>query len=366
MTSESIAIGSRRVAPDVTRAVALIGVVTMNYHGTMNDVRVPHGFWEHLFHPYTGVLSTRFAATFVLMAGIGVALMASNTPTQSIPGEAGIRSRLARRGVLLYAAGLALNHAWAGTILFYYGAYLCIAAIIVHLASKHLVLIAGAAIVGGAALRSWLVSRPSAASPIEWLNPREVDSIADLFGRTFTGYTHPILPWIAFFIAGILIGRHLDRFERASGRIAVFTATCTVILYIAIDALERFQSPDRAWVGGLLSTEPFDRGLGYSLTTLAIAVTAFAVITTIVRSSSMNAVLDHLRRAGQMTLSLYLGHVVVYYVLFRWWTLVEPHGLHTAIIVSTGYWVVGVGVASLWTRRFGKGPAERVYRAVGG
>ncbi|MEY2609626.1 MAG: hypothetical protein RLZZ128_275 [Actinomycetota bacterium] len=366
MTSESIAIGSRRVAPDVTRAVALIGVVTMNYHGTMNDVRDPHGFWEHLFHPYTGVLSTRFAATFVLMAGIGVALMASNTPTQSIPGEAGIRSRLARRGVLLYAAGLALNHAWAGTILFYYGAYLCIAAIIVHLASKHLVLIAGAAIVGGAALRGWLVSRPSAASPIEWLNPREVDSIADLFGRTFTGYTHPILPWIAFFIAGILIGRHLDRFERASGRIAVFTATCTVILYIAIDILERFESPDRAWVGGLLSTEPFDRGLGYSLTTLAIAVTAFAVITSIVRSSSMNAVLDHLRRAGQMTLSLYLGHVVVYYVLFRWWTLVEPHGLHTAIIVSTGYWVVGVGVASLWTLRFGKGPAERVYRAVGG
>jgi len=366
MTSESIAIGSRRVAPDVTRAVALIGVVTMNYHGTMNDVRDPHGFWEHLFHPYTGVLSTRFAATFVLMAGIGVALMASNTPTQSIPGEAGIRSRLARRGVLLYAAGLALNHAWAGTILFYYGAYLCIAAIIVHLASKYLVLIAGAAIVGGAALRGWLVSRPSAALPIEWLNPREVDSIADLFGRTFTGYTHPILPWIAFFIAGILIGRHLDRFERASVRIAVFTATCTVILYIAIDILERFESPDRAWVGGLLSTEPFDRGLGYSLTTLAIAVTAFAVITSIVRSSSMNAMLDHLRRAGQMTLSLYLGHVVVYYVLFRWWTLVEPHGLHTAIIVSTGYWVVGVGVASLWTRRFGKGPAERVYRAVGG
>ena len=80
----------------------------------------------------------------------------------------------------------------------------------------------------------------------------------------------------------------------------------------------------------------------------------------------MNAMLDHLRRAGQMTLSLYLGHVVVYYVLFRWWTLVEPHGLHTAIIVSTGYWVGGVGVASLWTRRFGKGPAERVYRAVGG
>ena len=366
MTYESIAIGSRRVAPDVTRAVALIGVVTMNYHGTMNDVRDPHGFWEHLFHPYTGVLSTRFAATFVLMAGIGIALMASNTRTRGISGEAGIRSRLARRGVLLYAAGLALNHAWAGTILFYYGAYLCIAAIIVHLASKYLVLIASAAIVGGAALRAWLVSRPSAASPIEWLNPREVDSIADLFGRTFTGYTHPILPWIAFFIAGILIGRHLDRFERASGRIAVFTATCTVILYIAIDILERFESPDRAWVGGLLSTEPFDRGLGYSLTTLAIAVTAFAVITSIVRSSSMNAMLDHLRRAGQMTLSLYLGHVIVYYVLFRWWTLVEPHGLHTAIIVSTGYWVVGVGVASLWTRRCGKGPAERVYRAIGG
>src|SRR3954469_12111532 len=71
----------RVIGLDVTRAVALIGVVVMNYHGYLNG---PSGgtaaypgasFARRLFDPWQGVLSTRFASTFVLVAGIGVTLM---------------------------------------------------------------------------------------------------------------------------------------------------------------------------------------------------------------------------------------------------------------------------------------------------
>ena len=72
---------SRRLpGPDVVRAVALIGVVVMNFHGYLvlddrNREGVGSGWAAELFNPWTGPLSTRFAATFVLVAGVGVTLL---------------------------------------------------------------------------------------------------------------------------------------------------------------------------------------------------------------------------------------------------------------------------------------------------
>jgi len=70
---------ARLVGPDVVRAVALIGVVVMNYHGYLlladdSDVPVGEGWAAMLFDPWRGPLSTRFAVTFVLVAGVGVTL----------------------------------------------------------------------------------------------------------------------------------------------------------------------------------------------------------------------------------------------------------------------------------------------------
>src|SRR3712207_5745518 len=69
----------RLVGPDVVRGVALIGVVVMNYHGYLNGSGAsagPGATWaQSLFDPWQGVLSIRFAATFVTVAGIGVSLL---------------------------------------------------------------------------------------------------------------------------------------------------------------------------------------------------------------------------------------------------------------------------------------------------
>ena len=73
----------RLVGPDVTRGVALIGVVIMNYHGYLNGCSAVAGptssLAQSMFDPWTGVLSTRFAATFVLrLHRIGSTLMPRN------------------------------------------------------------------------------------------------------------------------------------------------------------------------------------------------------------------------------------------------------------------------------------------------
>ena len=349
------------------RALALLGVIAMNYHGALNPQPVVDGFWDRLFHTGTGVLSTRFAAAFVMMAGVGVALMSSTAlDSHDREGLGAVRMRLARRGLLLYAVGLALNHAWGGTIIFYYGAYLLIAAAIVGTSDLNLVALGAVASTAAAGISAWLVSRPSGSDRIDWLDPNEIDSVPDLIGRTFTGYTHPVLPWITFFIVGILIGRRLSDFQRCARSIALIGSAFTTVTYLILHFASITSALDDPSNAALFSTEPFRRGLGYSATTTGIIVTAFAIVCLMVERLEGSAPVRFVQRAGQMTLSAYLLHVLVYYVLFRWWSVIDSRGLSTALIVASLLWVAIVVSSSAWRARFGLGPAERLYRLIGG
>ena len=93
----------RLVALDVTRGVAMLGVVALNYHAILNDedafAPINPSFLERLFNPVSGVLSTRFAATFVVVAGIGVALLSARTSEADMAGIRLLRERLLRRHV---------------------------------------------------------------------------------------------------------------------------------------------------------------------------------------------------------------------------------------------------------------------------
>ncbi|MEP6300254.1 MAG: DUF418 domain-containing protein, partial [Ilumatobacter sp.] len=75
---------------------------------------------------------------------------------------------------------------------------------------------------------------------------------------------------------------------------------------------------------------------------------------------------DPFRRAGQMTLTLYIAHIIVFNLLVDWLDLVQPNGLGTALTFAFCFWVVAITLGAAWHRRFGRGPAERVYRAIGG
>ncbi len=153
-------LSKRLPGPDVVRAVAMFGVVVMNYHGYLliRGGQRGDGALDDLFDPWTGPLSTRFAATFVLVAGVGVTLM-----TRSSIGDAErvteMRWRLVRRGLLLYAGGLLFDFVWPGTILPFYGAMFVLAAVLFTLRSRWLVLIGIVAALAGWLIRWWVYER---------------------------------------------------------------------------------------------------------------------------------------------------------------------------------------------------------------
>ena len=114
----------------------------------------------------------------------------------------------------------------------------------------------------------------------------------------------------------------------------------------------------------LTSTDPFDRGLVYVMSALGTALIAFGVIGWLADRFTATPTVDVLRRAGQMSLSLYIAHALVFNLVVDWLDWIRPTGLDTALMFSAGFWIAGIAAAVVWQRRFGRGPAEAVYRRL--
>jgi len=361
--STDTAPSARLHGPDVVRAVALIGVVVMNYHGYLilrsfdaGTARPRTGWLEELFDPWTGPLSTRFAATFVLVAGVSVTLL-----TRRAIGEATrvreMRWRLVRRGVLLYVVGLVLDEIWPGTIIVYYGIMFVLAAAIFTWRSRWIIAVGVAAAVAAASIRMWEFERNRNGHDTGWLTRPDDDSVRRYVFDVFVNGTHPLLPWFAFLCAGIVLGRTLA----ASWWRPAAIGTGFVLL-TGSALLSSIPSTGLRQVA--LSLDPFERSLVHVASALGTALLAYAAIDWL--AERFPVATDPLRRAGQLTLSLYLAHVLVFNLIVDWLGWIEPAGADAALLFAAVFWLAAVAAGMWWQRQFGRGPAEYVYRAFGG
>lgn len=350
--------GARRPDLDVTRAIALIGVCVMNYYGYMvlRGAERRSDFVGRVFDPWDGPLSTRFAATFVMVAGMGVALLCRRALGDATQ-VARIRWVLVRRGVLLFTFGYFFNWVWPGTILLYYGALFVLAAALVTLHDRWLLAIGAAAAIAAAGLRWWALDRSTNGLPNDWLNRPDAgvttspwDLLVDVGARG----THPLLPWLLFFCVGIILGRRLPLDGVARARLAFTGVLCAAGGYLLHGVLP--------WASELRSVAPFERGILYSLTTLGVAITAVALVGALAEAKASSRVTRWLAVAGRTTLTLYVLHALLFLLLVDWLGWIPADGLTTALLLSAGYWLVAVLAANLWAARRGTGPLEWVYR----
>lgn len=354
----------RLVEPDVVRAVALIGVVLMNYHGylILRGGTAGESFPHRLFNTNSGPFTTRFAATFVLMAGVGVTLMTNFSRRSRIPRAiSDDRWRLIRRGVLLYAFGYVFNWIWDGTILFFYGAMFVVAAFLFTLRMRWLVAVGTASAIAAAGLQWWRFERTKGGHDTSWLFASHDRSPRSLLFDTFVNGTHPLLPWLAFLCAGMMLGRMLPLRHEWKLIGAVAGVMIAIFTHLVSDAGST--TPLRA---KLLATDPWNRGLLYTVGTFASSVAAFIIVGAIAQATRTAALTRALSAAGRTTLSIYVLHALVFDLVVDHWGWITPTGLDTASLFAAGFWVVAIAGAAAWQRHFGIGPLERVYRKFGG
>jgi len=357
---------------DVTRASALVGVVIMNYHAYLNKDKAfypPHpSFAERIFNPLSGILTTRFAATFVLVAGIGIALLVQSA-VQS--GDSALihtaQMKLARRGLFLYVVGAAVQWIWPGTILFYYGAFFLISAVICTWSNRSLIALSAISIAVSTGLSAWRGYQFFQGNFTQWLSPTP-NSPRNLLIRTFVDYTHPVFPWITFICAGIILGRNIHHLAELRTRIMLWSGVALFITFVIRTFImpSSITSQSNYVMQRVLSTNNVDHSVLHVTSTVSVALLAFCSISLITDSVGTSRIVEFLARTGQMTLSIYLAHVLAFNLVVHWLNWVRPTGLDTALVLSLVFYIVAVPVSSMWHRRFGIGPFERVYRAFGG
>jgi hypothetical protein len=302
--------------------------------GPEGDLTLPHV-----------IAGGRAAALFAVLAGVSLALITGRREPVTGRERAARSLGIAIRALLIALVGLYLGSLGSGLaiILTYYGLLFVLGLPFVGLRAPALFGLTGA----------WVVVAPVVSQVVRpELPPRgfaspDFDQLADpgqlLSELLFTGY-YPVVPWLAYLLAGMALGR-LDLARRAvqwwiTGAGAVLALVSFVVSRILTGpagiaddlagspGAPAATGPDllQEIAGGMFGTTPTGGGWGWLLVVAPHSATPFDLAHTIgtsylvigasllivgMLSAPRRRVVAILFGAGTMTLSLYTLHVVM-------------------------------------------------------
>lgn len=376
---------ARTASLDVARAVALSGVFVQNYAvafniGALRDNAWPDAFrgWLARLVDYTqGPLTTRFAASLVMIFGIGLTMLAKREGfTPWIP---------VRRGLVLFVAGMWFNTVWPGTILPFYGAYLILLGPFARVRRSWSLLVGALTITALTFLSrvliffalekdrgrlitdlSWLAMRGPNGDRLGLSNPRA------LAGSMLYWGAHPLLPWLAFVLVGMWVGRTAWQTPQVQLRLIVVGVLFVAVGYGSASVMTRVGSSRWHWAWSTTLSSAYrvnpikyDAPL-YVLTTIGSSLAGIGLVLWLATRFNDARVVSLIARAGTVTLSIYVAHGVIPAVLFRWFLHDPVIGVGWAVLLALGSWTAAMALGSLWVRTLRRGPLEALLRRFGG
>jgi len=352
----------RIVGYDLARALAVIGMVVVNFKIAMGAEAAGPAWLVRA----AGLLDGRAAALFVVLAGVGISLSSARGRVAMDSARlAGDRRTLLRRALFLFVVGLAYLPIWTADILHFYGVYLAVAALLLAAPTRRLWALAVGLVLGFVALgvlldyeRGW-----------DW-DTLEYDGIWTAGGMLrnlfFNGF-HPVVPWLAFVLVGMALGRRNLSEPAVRRRVFAWGAGAAVaaegISYALVRALSRGASAeDRELIAALLGTEPMPPLPLYMIAGAGTACAVIAACVAVGERCAGAAWIRPLAATGQLALTLYVAHVVVGMGLLEAFGLLEHRTLPFSLAASAAFCAAAVAFAHLWRRRFARGPLEAVMR----
>jgi len=216
----------RLVGVDLARALAVFGMYVVHLGPSVTNASGVGAWVRH-------VTEGRSSALFATLAGFSLMLIAGRLePKTGVAGRQA-KARIAiRAAVLLVLGTVMINFYGDVVILASYGLFFLLALPLVRLSARTLAIIAaGIAVVGPVVafgLRS-LITEPVKAA-FKAYDPLAQLGGAGLLDLVLTGF-YPALPWMAFIIAGMALGRLDVSSGAVRKRLAVFGPALAVFAY---------------------------------------------------------------------------------------------------------------------------------------
>ncbi|MCA1057607.1 DUF418 domain-containing protein [Rossellomorea aquimaris] len=351
----------RIIGFDMARALAILGMVIVNYKISMNA----EGNGPEWLKTITGLLEGRASAIFVILAGIGISLMTKKARMSGTPSKE-YRKMIWRRSLFLFVLGMILFlMQWSADILHYYAFYMFIASFFIVASSRQLI-IATVGIVLTSQIGQLLLNYEfgwDATFQHYELFWSWKGFISNLF---YNGY-HPIFPWSAFLLFGMWVGRinvqnHSIRKKMIS--VSLFTFVITeAASYTLIKLSEPAMGREIAYY--LFDTKPMPPTLLYMISSTSTAIIVILLCIMISEKWRETAVIQAFVYTGQLALTLYIGHFLVLAVFFMFGGLAE-NTLPFAVTIALIFCLFSTVTSTWWRKTFKRGPVESLMRKVSG
>jgi uncharacterized protein len=347
---------------DIARALAIFGMVIVNFKTVMHKNGHDDSGWLSIFN----LLDGRASAIFVILAGVGITLLTNSARL------AGNKTQLnqekiflLRRAIFLFFIGLLYIEIWPADILHYYGIYIAIGAMLIAASTQHLLWTAG-----GIALAFPIIfSFQNYTTAWNWETLAYADFwSAEGFIRNllFNGF-HPVFPWAAFLVIGMALGRLPMNKPTIRNRVLFFGFITTAI----IEATSLLMHPilsnygySEELINYLFSTTPMPPLPLYFLSATGSSLAIIALCVYVGEKYQHSAWLRPFIYTGQLALTLYVAHVVIGMGLLEELGLLANQPLSMAIESALLFCVGSIIFSYFWRSRFKLGPLEWLIRKV--
>ncbi|UTW58875.1 DUF418 domain-containing protein [Kordiimonas sp. SCSIO 12603] len=348
---------SRLVGLDLARFLAFFGMVIVNFSIAMGVTFEPDSWSTSLSEGMQG----RAAATFVVLAGLGLGLAANRSET--VP----IFSVTVKRALFLLVTGLANMLIFEADILHYYAFYFLFGMLFVKTKTPTLLLAIGSVM----ALFMIMLFTFDYEAGWNW-ETYEYSGFwtAGGFVRNlfFNGW-HPVFPWLAFFLFGLL----LSKVKLGEMKVQIALALGGLVGLLGIETLSAIlmgmiEGPDTKEIAILFSTSPIPPVPLYSFAGMAAASCAIGACLLVAPFLERMKFLGLFTPAGRMTLTLYIAHILVGMGALEGLGLLERSDLTaTHSVIAAGLFSFDALVfAYFWSRFFKRGPIEMLMRKLAG
>lgn len=347
---------------DLARFLALIGMVVVNFSIVMGAGEVTTGLWGGLANALHG----RAAALFVVLAGVGLGLMARRYEGQNI-GRAFYITHY-KRAVFLLVIGLLNMVIFNADILHYYAFYFAIGILCIRWPSGALVAVIAGLMLAFAVMvivlnydAGWNWQTFDYAG---FWTPRGF--IRNLF---FNGW-HPVIPWLAFLLWGILIAR-LDLYAQKTqvwllashGMIFVLASGLSYWLVGVVGAYD-------SEAALLFATEPVPPMPLYILAGAGAAGMVIALCLMVAPVLNRVGILAWFTRPGRQTLTLYAAHIYIgmgtLEALGMLVTSGNAQSIEIVMVASLVFCLAAIIYTWAWSKAFKRGPLESLMRSLTG
>lgn len=336
---------------DIARFFAFVGMVVVNFNIVITNHQPADGLMADMIE----LLQGKAAASFVVLAGVGLALQTKHKG----PGAASWTTL--KRALFLLAVGLINALVFEADILHFYGVYFIFSLILFRLSSKTLLIFAiGLPWIFVIAITLW-----DYETGWNWqtLHYEGFWSPTGFVRHIFYNGWHPVLPWIAFIAFGMWLAEFDLGSQTVAGTLFVLGLSALIAITLFSIWLGHLLDPQNEWAI-LAETGPIPPMPLFLYTGMATASMVIGACSWAMDRFKHNVLLTGFAMTGRHALTLYIAHIWLAMGMLEGFGMLDNQSTGAAVFAALMFCVLAVVFSMLWSKQFKVGPIEALMRRL--